>query len=163
MKEKDDTLMLRKITIKIEKKANYYYDAEKKLLVKLNKETKSKYYDKSNFQFNLQIILPHRDLNKDYLIKKGLEYLKPLKVIQKVLELKKEYPNASLKKMIDDTEYSMIKQISSTLLGSDDNPARIYEYLSDILLQISKQLETEYNEFNHLLAEELKKRGLLDI
>ncbi len=157
MEEKGQHPTVKRVKIKIEKKVDYYYDSERKFLIKLDKKSNSKFLDYPNFQYYLNFVVPHLNLNENYLIQKTLNFLHPTVLLEKVLELKKENSQISLKKLINDTEYMMMKQISSTLMGCDDDPSKIYDYLANVLLKASKELEKIYTDFHYLLAEELKK------
>lgn len=157
MEEKGKHRTVRKVTIKIEKKAEYFFDSEKKLLIKINQTNKIQFFDNPNFQFHLNFIVPHLNLDENYLIQKTLNFLHPTVLLEKILQLKKENSETSLKKLINDTEYMMMKQISSTLMGCDDDPSKIYDFLGNVLLKASKELEKIYLDFHYMLVEELKK------
>ncbi|MFN3603222.1 MAG: hypothetical protein ACK4UJ_00785 [Leptonema sp. (in: bacteria)] len=150
--------IMRRITIKIEKEAKYYYDAERKLLIPIYEDSKRSVVKENTFKFYLQMVLPYLSISTKHLIAKTLHSLQPMNVIAKVLERKGLTPKHSLINLIQETEFVMLKEISSKILGADEDPTKIYEFLSKILIELSKELEKVQSQYYALILEELKKK-----
>jgi hypothetical protein len=153
---------LKRITIKISKKITHFYDAEKKILVPIgpnNQYILSRHFEDSHFHLKLQLILPELKLNKISFVKKILQRLSPSQLADRIIELKKQYPQKSLKRILNDAEYKLIQEISSKIIGTDEEPEKIYEFLSSILRETSEQMDKHSQEFTYQLTKELQNKG----
>jgi len=153
---------LKRITIKISKKITHFYDAEKKILVPIgphNQSILSKHFEDSHFHLKLQLILQELKLNKISFVKKILQRLSPSQLADRIIELRKQYPQKSLKRILNDAEYKLIQEISSKIIGTDEEPEKIYEFLSSILRETSEQMDKHSQEFTYQLTKELQNKG----
>ncbi len=156
---------LKKVSIKISKNLNYFYDVENKILTPLQKMNRSQkqIFEKENikeFTIHLHLFMNSVELEKKFFVKKIMKLLQPSLIAEKILKIKKEKPFVSLKKLLGDVELQLIKEISETIIGSDDDPTRVYEFLSEILNLTSKEIENQSGEFKKQLTQELFNQGL---
>ncbi len=158
MKDKE----LKRITIKITKKTTHYYDPQKKILIPIsNKSRKTrKYIDNPYFHFKLQLILPGMELSKKTYIKKFLNHISPEILAERIIELKNKNPEMSFKKILSIAEFNLIQEISAKILGTDDEPTKIYNFLSTILKETSKEMDKNSTDYTYKLTKELYKKGL---
>lgn len=151
---------LKKVTIKISKKITHYYDQEKKILIPYVGSNIQKQPQEEYFQFKLQLVLPEIHLSKRQYVKKILTFLSPKNLANRIIELKNQNPHLSLKKILGDAEYKLIQEVSTKILGSDDDPVKIYEFLSVILKETSNQIDLNSKEFTFQLSKELYNKGI---
>lgn len=149
----------KRITIKISKKANYRYDAEKKILIRIKKTRKSR-IEINRFFYNLQIILPEYKLSKQQYIKKIITRLSPAALVERVIQFKLQNPEVSLKKALNETEFALFQEISGKIIGSDDDPSRVYGFLGEVLKEASTEIENNSENFVHELTRELFEKGI---
>ncbi|GIX40480.1 MAG: hypothetical protein KatS3mg129_3319 [Leptospiraceae bacterium] len=153
----------KRVTITISKKITHIYDAEKKLLIPINEKNHSiSINDVENpyFHLKLQLILPEIHLSKKNYVKKVLEFLSPSNLANRIIDIKKQNPQLSLKKILSEAEYNLIQEVSTKIIGTDDDPVRIYDFLSSILKETSKQMDMHSQEFTLQLTRELHNKGL---
>ncbi len=150
---------LKKVTIKISKKITHYYNQEKRILIPYS-EKKICQEPEEYFQFKLQLVLPEIILNKKQYVKKILTFLSPKNLADRIIELKNQNPKLSLKKILSDAEYKLIEEVSTKIIGSDDDPVKIYDFLSMILKETSNQIDLNSKEFTLQLSRELYNKGI---
>ncbi|MCS7206179.1 MAG: hypothetical protein NZ853_10825 [Leptospiraceae bacterium] len=155
MKEKN----YKRATIKISKKATFIYDAEKRLLISV-KNSQSKKNDYLMFQYNLQVVLPEYKISKKVYIQKIMELLSPSELAQRIIEYKSQHPEITLKQALNETEFHLIQEISGKIIGSDDDPTRVYEFLGNVLKETSKEMDKLSSKFVEELSKELFNKGI---
>jgi hypothetical protein len=151
----------KRVTIKISKKITHYYDAEKKLLIPINSK---KIYSfnpiEKEFHLKLQFILTEVKLSEKNFVKKVLQFLSPSNLAEKMIEYKKQNPHLSLKKLLNKAEFDLIQEISTKVIGTDDDPIKIYDFLGNILKETSFMMNKKSQEFAHQLTQELYNKGI---
>jgi len=145
----------KKVTIHVTKAIRYWYRAEERRLVPVPLDFSE------DHTTSVEMILQATHFQKQSFVEKLMQRFNPDRIAKRMQELVDQGIEKNFHKALDRAEYEIVRQAAASVIGSDDDPSRIYSYLGDLLKDASSEMEAKNQSFVQNLTLALKRRGLL--
>lgn len=145
----------KKVTVRLSKPVRYSFEGEEKRLLPLSDAS-------VQYSITVEMILPSVDLEPGPFVRNLIGNFRPEHIADRMQILLEKSDDKDFTKALDQAEYDVVRLSAARVLGSDDDPTRVYRFLGDILKEASKRMERENGGFVQKLTAALHDRGLLN-
>lgn len=145
----------KKISIRLAKSIQYQYLADERRLIPIDQAIAN------DSSVTVEMVLKSYQLQPEPFVANLLEKFHPDTIADRMVKLLKQDTEKDFHKALDRAEYDVVRTSAAQVIGSDDDPNRIYKFLGNILKIASKRMEHENQGFVNDLTIALQNRGLI--
>ncbi|MBW7858134.1 MAG: hypothetical protein H3C43_07575, partial [Leptonema sp. (in: Bacteria)] len=124
----------KKISIRLGKLIQYQYLAEEKRLVQVHST------EADDYSLTFEMVLNAYNIKAEPFVNNLLEKFHPESIADRMVKLLEKDTEKDFHQALDRAEYDVVRLSASQVIGSDDEPSRIYKFLGDILKIASKRM-----------------------
>lgn len=145
----------KKVTVRLSKPVRYSFQGDEKRLLPLSDAS-------VQYSITVEMVLPSIDLEPGPFVRNLIRHFRPEHIADRMQILLEKSDDKDFTKALDQAEYDIVRLSAARVLGSDDDPTRVYRFLGDVLKEASKRMENENGGFVQKLTAALQDRGLLN-
>lgn len=144
----------KKVTVRLSKPIRYRYQGDRRRLLPASEK-------EQEFAVSVEMVLPSIDLSTTPFVQNLMREFRPDHIADRMLILMQKSDDRDFNRALDQAEYDVVRLSAARVLGSDDDPTRVYKFLGEVLKEASREMEHDSRGFVQKLTAALQDRGLI--
>ncbi len=145
----------KKVTVRLSKPIRFLYRPDQGRLVPVPADFDEEY------SVTVEMILPSVQLRTEAFVQNLIKHFKPDTIADRMQTIMEQDAERDFHRALDRAEYDVVRLSAARVIASDDEPARVYRFLGNILKLASRRMETDSHGFVDRLTIALQNRGLI--